>query len=149
MDAILLDTNVLVYAYDPRDHNKQEQAKLVLDRLATRERAAVSVQCLSEFFSVTTRRLPERLTEEQALASVERLARVCWVLDLTPAAVLDGCAGVVRHGLSIWDALIWAVARLNQVPLVLTEDAPHGTTLGGVRFMNPFDPTFDMQVLRY
>ena len=49
MSAFLVDTNVLVYAYDPRDRKKQQHARAILDRLVSRELAVVSVQCLTEF----------------------------------------------------------------------------------------------------
>ena len=144
---MLLDTNVLVYAHDPRDRPKQERALLVLDRLVEAGRAVLSAQCLSEFFAVATRRLPEPLTPAEALAQVDRLARACGVLDVTPAVVLEGCRGSVQHGLALRDALIRAAARLNLVPAVLTEDAPHGRTLEGVRFLNPFALEFDLGLL--
>jgi len=146
-NGFLVDTNVLVYAYDLRDRNKHERATLALGAVIGARRAVLSVQCLSEFFNVTTRRLPEPLTREQALTRIERLSYVCRVLDLTPAVVLEGCSGTVRHGLSIWDALIWAAAKMNQVPYVLTEDAPHERFLEGVRFLNPFVPDFDLRIL--
>ena len=58
--TILIDTNVLVYAHDPRDRRKQERALAVLDRLMNQGRVALSVQCLSEFFNTTTRRLSSK-----------------------------------------------------------------------------------------
>ncbi len=131
LNACLVDTNVLIYAYDPRDRDKQQRAILVLDELIESERAVISVQCLSEFFNVATRRLPETLAQEDALVRVQRLTRICRVLDLTPTVVLEGCRGATQHGLSLRDTLIWAVAKLNQVPYVLTEDAPHRRFLGG------------------
>lgn len=145
--GILVDSNILVYAYDPRDRRKQEQAALVIDRLIEAGTAVLSVQCLSEFFNATTRKLPERLSPAEALVRVTRLVRSCRVLDLTAAAVLEGCRGASQHSLSVWDALIWAVAKLNQVPYVLTEDMQHGLFLEGVRFQNPFAPEFDPTLL--
>ncbi len=57
----------------------------------------------------------------------------------------EALRGVDAHRLSFWDALIWAVARLNQVPIVLTEDLPGGQTwIDGVRYLNPIDPGFDL-----
>ena len=35
MDAVLIDTNVLVYAYDRSEPEKQRRALAVLNRLAT------------------------------------------------------------------------------------------------------------------
>ena len=66
-NAFLIDTNILVYAHDPRDHDKQGRALAVLDNLVDRELAVLSVQCLSEFFSVVTRRLPEAMTADEAV----------------------------------------------------------------------------------
>ena len=144
---MLVDTNVLVSAHDPRDRPKQERALGVLDLLIGSGRAVLSAQCLSEFFVVVTRRLPEPLAPAEALAQADRLARACRVRDVTAAVVLEGCRGSTHHGLALWDALIWAAARLNQVPAVLTEDAPHGRTLEGVRFLNPFAAEFDRSLL--
>jgi len=145
--TILIDTNVLVYAHDPRDRRKQERALAVLDRLINQGGVALSVQCLWEFFNTTTRWLPEPLPSEVAQAQVERFVRGCRILDLTAGAVLEGCRGAGEHSLSIWDALIWATAKLNQVPLVLSEDFVDGGFLEGVRFLNPFAPAFDLALL--
>ena len=41
--TILIDTNVLVYAHDPRDRRKQERALAVLDRLMNQGHVALSV----------------------------------------------------------------------------------------------------------
>jgi serine/threonine protein kinase len=40
-----------------------------------------------------------------------------------------------------------ATARLNQVEIVLSEDFQDGRVLDGVRFMNPFVPSFDLAAL--
>src|SRR5207237_1202431 len=126
---------------------KQDIATEVFERLVASGRAALSVQCLSEFFSTSTRLLGEPLSRGQALERVERFARVCNILELTGQAVLLGCQATIRHQMSIWDALIWAVARTNQVPFIITEDAEHGRELEGVRYLNPFDGAFDLDAL--
>jgi predicted nucleic acid-binding protein len=141
---ILVDTNVLVYTHDARDRAKQRRAVEILRALVQTERAVLSVQCLTEFFRAVTQRLPEPLTIPQARAEVSLLMQSYRVLPLTPLVVLEACDGVVTHQLALWDALIWAIARLNQVPIVLTEDAPHGRFLDGVTFLNPFDPAFNL-----
>jgi predicted nucleic acid-binding protein len=145
--AFLVDTNVLVYAHDPHDRWKQERALAILDRLIPQGLAVRSVQCRTEFFSVVRWKLPDPLSPEDALAQVERFALACPVLDLTSMIVLEGCRGSQVYGLSLWDALVWASAKLNQIPHVLTEVAPHGRVLEGVRFLNPFDPSFDLPLL--
>ena len=148
MSAFLIDTNVLVYAYDPRDRKKQGHARVVLDRLVLGELAVVSVQCLTEFFRVVRWKLPNPLRPEDALSQVVRLARACRVLDLTSWIVLEACRASNTYQVSVWDALIWASAKVNQIPDVLTEDWEHERVLEGVRFLNPFDPTFDPALLK-
>jgi len=49
--------------------------------------------------------------------------------------------------LSYYDAQIWAVARLGQMGVVLSEDFNPGTVLDGVSFTNPLDPAFDLATL--
>jgi predicted nucleic acid-binding protein len=143
----LVDTNVLVYASDPRDRAKQTAAAELLEALIATQRAVLSVQCLTEFYSVVTRRLRDPIAPREALGWVEQFAGACRILDLTGAVALEGLRGSARYQLSSWDALIWSAAKLNQIPYVLTEDAEHGRILEGVRYLNPFDPAFDPRVL--
>lgn len=146
MPASLVDSNVLVYAHDFRDLRKQRVAIDAVSRLSVAGMAAVSAQCLSEFF-VTVTRLPDAMTARQALDQVERMARACRVVDVSGAVVLEGLRGAERHGMSIWDALIWSAAKLNQIPVVLSEDFQDGRVVEGVRYVNPFDPGFDVSSL--
>jgi predicted nucleic acid-binding protein len=142
-NAFLVDTNILVYPFDPRDAIKQRRAIAVVSHLIDHGLAVLSVQCLSEFYNAVTRRLAEPMSTRDGLLEVERFMGTCRVFDLTPAAVLEACRNAGARKLSVWDALIWAVAKLNQVPYVLTEDFQHGRFLEGVRFQNPFAPEFD------
>src|ERR1041385_513107 len=63
--AFLIDTNVLVYAYDRADATKQARAIAVVDQLASRQRGALSAQVLSEFLVTVTRKLEPPLTLEK------------------------------------------------------------------------------------
>jgi predicted nucleic acid-binding protein len=69
------------------------------------------------------------------------------VLDLTPSVVLEAFAGTLSHQLSLWDALIWASAKLNGIPNVLTEDPQSADLIEGVRYVNPFSASFDLALL--
>jgi predicted nucleic acid-binding protein len=134
----LVDTNVLVYAYDLSEPAKQERAFEVLDHLAETGAGVLSVQVLSEFFTVVTRKIPKPLSVEDAVERVENYLRAWRVLPLTAALVFEALRGVQTHGMSYWDALIWATAKLNQIATILSEDFADGRLLEGVRFSNPF-----------
>ncbi len=83
----------------------------------------LSVQNLSEFFSITTRGAKPKLTTAEATQQVEWLARSWPVLDLTPLIVLEAMRGVRDHRLAFWDSQLWATARLNQIPVIFSEGA--------------------------
>jgi predicted nucleic acid-binding protein len=143
MPLILLDTNVLVYFYDHNSPKKQKQARLVLGQLAALKHGCISAQSLAEFVSVTMRKLKPPFTPVEALAEANLLSASLQVFDLTPQIILEAVRGVRDHQLSYYDAQIWAAARLNQIPIVFSEDFQDGQTIEGVRFANPFLDTFN------
>lgn len=145
MSRILVDTNLLVYLYDHRDGGRQERAQAVLGRLQESGSGRLSVQSLAEFFSVTTRKLIPALTAAEALQQIDAFGRIWPVLDLTLMIALEAGRGVVEHQFSYYDAQIWATARLNQVPVIFSEDFRDGTVVEGVRFVNPFAAAFEIE----
>ena len=147
MSDVLIDTNVVVYAYDVRDRDKQLRALEVLRRLVADGRGRLSAQVLGEFLRVATRKLVPPLTPGEAVEQAGNLAASWPVVPITAFIVLEAGRGVEAHRLSYWDAQLWATARLNQIEIVLTEDFEHGRTLDGVRFLNPFAPGFQLSAL--
>lgn len=144
---IFVDTNVLVYAYDRAEPRKQRQALDILRRLVAGGRGRLSAQILGEFFRAVTEKIRAPLTAADAYAQVATLIRAWPILSITPLVILEAARGVRDHRLSYWDAQVWATARLNQIPVVLSEDFEHGRVLDGVRFLNPFSRTFDFATL--
>jgi predicted nucleic acid-binding protein len=142
--AFFVDSNVLVYAYDPGDPAKASRARACLRRLGDARNGAISAQVLGEFFVVVTRRLHPPLSAETAERVAMNLSRSWPVYDVTGAAVLEAMRAVQQYQLQYWDGLIWATAKLNGVPNVLTEDLPSGSLVEGVRFEDPFAADFEL-----
>jgi predicted nucleic acid-binding protein len=147
LSEVLIDTNILVYGHDPRDLAKQKRSQTVLDQLIRAGSAVLSIQCLNEFYRAVRWRIPERVTATQALREVDRFARNCRVLPITATAALDGMRACDQYSMSFWDSLIWAVAKEGGIPYMLTEDFDDGTSVEGVRFVEPFTPSFDLSSL--
>jgi len=145
MPPILIDTNVLVYTFDQNEPATQDRAIRTLKSLELAGSGRLSVQCLAEFFAVSTRRLRPALSRVEAAVQVERFARTYHIFDLTPTIVVEATRGARDHSLSYYDAQLWATARLNQVPVIFSEDFPSGATLEGVRFVNPFAADFVLE----
>jgi predicted nucleic acid-binding protein len=136
--SYLVDTNILVYAYDRSERAKQTRARDILDWLQCRGCGTVSTQILGEFFWIVTRRLQEPLSLREAYVELERHLRSWRTLEITRVIVLEAGRGCVHYQMPFWDAQIWATAKLNQIPQVLSEDFQHGRTIEGVEFVNPF-----------
>jgi predicted nucleic acid-binding protein len=129
--------NILVYLYDQDDLARQNRALQVVQDVQVSGDGRLSVQTLAEFASVAIPKLRPPLTPAEVLRQVDQLARSYRVLEVPPPIVRETVRGVRDHQLAYCDAQIWATARLNQVPTVLSEDFRPGTTLEGVRFVNP------------
>lgn len=145
--VILVDTNVVVYAYDASETLKQPRARLVLSRIHEQAAGALTVQVLNEFFVTSTRRIVAPLTLEEARQRIVTYVTTWPILHLTPQTVLEAVRGVQQYQLAYWDALLWASARLNGIPYLLSEDGPTGATIEGVRYVNPFVAGFDIEAL--
>lgn len=143
----LVDSNVLVYAFDAASRDKQARAARLLAGIEPLGRGVLSTQVLGEFFRVVTERIPHPLAAAQARLEVERLVTAWPVLPITAPIVIEAARGVRDHRMSYWDAQLWATARLNQVDVVLSEDFQDGRILDGVRFVNPFSASFDLAAL--
>ena len=142
---IFVDTNVLVYAYDRSEPIKQAIAVTVLASIVRSGAGVISAQVLSEFFNAVTRKIPAPLTLEEAHARVQNLLRLLHVVPVTDLIVLEAVRGVREHQLSLWDAQIWAAARLNQIPVILSEDFRGDLVLEGIRVVDPFRPDFKLE----
>jgi len=142
MATLLIDTNVLVYAYDRATPEKQRRAIDLLDHIRAAREGAVSAQTLSEFFRVATRKLTPPLTPPEAENQLQAFVAQWPVLPVTEKVVLEAARGARMYQFHFWDAQIWAAARLNGLPLVFSEDCNHNAVIEGVRFVNPFAPDF-------
>jgi predicted nucleic acid-binding protein len=143
----LVDTNLFVYAIDATDPVRGERARSVLDRLVGSDRGGISTQVLSELAATLFRRRLPGLGAETIADLVRNIAAAWTVFPVNDMVVIEAVRGVERYQFSYFDAQVWAVARLNAVPMVLTEDFQVGATIEGVTFLNPLDEAFDLDLL--
>lgn len=141
----IVDTNILLYAYDRGEPAKQPRALALLDQLAAHDIGVLTSQVLAEFFVNATRKLKPPLTIEEAYNSIENYLLSWEILDVTGPIVLEAVRGVRTHRIPYWDAQIWASARMNQIPVILSGDFGERVTIEGVRFINPFSTGFDIK----
>lgn len=137
-DRFLIDTNILVYAYDRSEYAKQPRARALLAWLAGLGVGVLSTQILAEYFWALTRKLTERATAQEARLRVERYVRSWIVVGITPTILVEAARGASEHGFPYYDAQIWATARMHKIPDVVSEDFASSSRVEGVEFVNPF-----------
>jgi predicted nucleic acid-binding protein len=139
----LIDTNVLVYCFDPRDTRKQSLAIDLIRRELEAGTARLAHQSLVEFFAATTRSLEDfggsgMLSQPDAAWEAEELLRQFKVLYPSEAQVRLALRGCLTYGLNWFDAHLWSFAELNGVDVLYSEDFQHERVYGTVRVVNPF-----------
>ena len=145
--SVLVDTNVLVYAYDRSEPVKRERAREVMLMLGETRRGVVSTQVLTEFVAVTTRGKDPLLDEGFAIEQARALAGAWPVLPVLRETVLQALDCRQVHQVQLWDAVLWATARRALVDTVVSEDFQDGRCLDGVCFFDPFAADFDLAKL--
>lgn len=136
VSTVFVDTNVLLYAVDPRDAAKQTAAQSWLRQLWLRDCGRLSTQVLNELYA-NVRRIAPALPVDRARQVVRRYrAWGPWVVD---DRTVD-CAWDLqdRFGLAYWDALMVAAAVQQGCRWLLTEDLQHGQRIDELRIVNPF-----------
>ena len=139
--ASLVDTNVLVYACDPRDPAKQRRALSLLERGAEDGSLVLPFQAAVEFVSVATRRGgpgTPLLELHDAITHLDRLLQQFELLLPTEEVLRTALTGAAVYHLPWYDALLWAYAEANGIPEILSEDFQGGRVYGKVRVVDPF-----------
>ena len=140
--SVFVDSNVLLYAHDRSETDKQPVAHAWLEALGADKTGRVSPQVLREFYWNATRRLARPLTRAAARDVVRKFAP--WSVAADDAALVDEAWKLEdRSQLAWWDALIVASAIRADCRWLLTEDLQDGQRFGHVVVVNPFRHTPD------
>ncbi len=115
-----------------------------LNYLVSNGIGAISTQVLSEFFTIVTRKITLPLTVEDAYTQLQVFIRAWPVLTVTSKVVLEAARGVRDYQINFWDAQLWAAAKMNSIPVILSEDFNTGAIIEGVTFINPFAASFQI-----
>ena len=139
--ASLVDTNILVYRFDPRSPEKQKIATALLREGLKRDSIRIAHQALVEFVAVVgyvrVGRQP-LLSPDDARREAEELLNQFTVLYPTAPLFRTALRGMAAYHLSWFDAHLWAYAEHYGLPELISEDFEHGRMYGSVRVVNPF-----------
>ncbi len=139
----LVDTNVLVYRFDPRFPDKQQRARELLRQGIEEDNIRIPHQALIEFVAATTRPLTRGSTQRllstgEAQREIEEMLAQFSVLFPDEEVVRLALRGSASYQLPWFDAHLWAYAERFSLDTIWSEDFAHNRLYGRVRTKNPF-----------
>jgi predicted nucleic acid-binding protein len=140
--STIVDTNIVVYSYDPRDLRKRHIAAELLRHGLAEQSICLSYQAVVEFYAAVTRRDRNSgialLDHAAATRETEKMLAEFVVLYPTDDIIRAAMEATAVYQLPWYDALMWAYAEVNGLTELLSEDFQHGRLYGRVRVRNPF-----------
>ena len=136
----LIDTNILVYAFDADSGRKYAIAKDLIGRSwMGKERYAVSTQNLAEFSVIVREKVAHPVPSEDVRQFLSLIMRShSWqVLGYSAKTIIRAHEIRDEHNLHFWDALLAATMSENSVRTIITEDA-HFRNVPWITVLNPF-----------
>ena len=139
---VFVDTNILVYARDASEPDKQPRAEACLVALWESGRGCLSTQVLSEYHVTVTSRLKPGMSRESAWEDVEAL--FAWDPISVDAALQRQARQIENlYRFSWWDCMIVSAALTARARYLLTEDLQDGQRIEDLQIVNPFTTELD------
>lgn len=137
----LVDTNILVYRFDPRFPSKQARAAELLRSGVADDSLVLPHQALIEFVAVVSRPIAggkPLMSVDEAHREVEDMLAQFPVVYPTENTIRAALRGAALYKLSWFDAHLWAYADERGLDTLWSEDFEDGRLYGRVRVENPF-----------
>jgi predicted nucleic acid-binding protein len=131
-----LDTNVLVYAYNPMDLRKREIAREIVKK-AVSGGGVASYQVLAEFAATLLHKVSPPMQVEQVKIALDSLGPMKLV-QLDHGVVRRAVEARGAYGIHFYDGMIVAAAERGGCGRILSEDLNGGQKYFQVLVENPF-----------
>jgi predicted nucleic acid-binding protein len=136
-----VDTNLLVYAIDPREQEKRLRMADLLRALVKSRSLVLSPQSLGEFYRTVTER-HRLMAARDAREFLQSLIPSCTApYDLDVLARAFNMQDTTNYGW--WDCMLLAAADIAGCRFFLSEDLQHRRIIDGLTILNPFKSSTD------
>jgi predicted nucleic acid-binding protein len=133
-----IDTNILVYCFDPKSPAKAKKASQLIRQAANTGEGVISYQVVQEFFNVALRRFSEPMTAAEAEQYLITVLRPLLAVHSSLTIFFEALRITEQHRMPWYDALIVAAALESKCTRLYSEDFQHGRKIEGLRIENPF-----------
>jgi predicted nucleic acid-binding protein len=133
-----LDTNILVYTFDPKNTDKRERARSLVETALQSNVGVISYQVVQEFLNVSTRKFAMPMAPDAARdylnIVLEPLCAVFPSIALYQRAI--GLSERWRYG--FYDSLIIGSALEAECSILYSEDLQDRQKIESLTIVNPF-----------
>jgi predicted nucleic acid-binding protein len=137
MTKKLIDSNILIYAYDLSDEKKHKSAKDVLRDLLVNDQAIVSVQNLAEFARAMTEKAKKPISRAEVRQLILEFTDSLKVVTYDGHTIADALLIASKYDLHFYDSLLLATMELHHIDQIVTED-DHFKRISWLKVTNPF-----------
>ena len=130
-----LDTNILIYSIDCDAGDRHQRAVQLMQEMITSD-CTLTLQSLSEFFSVTTRK--GKMPKQDAIEQINDWMTLFPVIHAVPTTLKMAMNAVWKHQFSFWDAMLVETSVQAGVTRLYSEDMQHQQIWKGMIIENPF-----------
>lgn len=135
MNKIFIDTNIIVYANDARDSEKQAKAVEIVTENMKLGTGVISTQVLQEYAHVALNKLSQR---QDVILRQLLLLEELEVIQQSPPLIRRSVEIKTTYQISFWDACIISAAEHAKCNIILSEDLNNGQFYSGMALENPF-----------
>lgn len=133
-----LDTNILVYTFDPSRREKQSISRNLVREALTNRSGCISYQVIQEFLNLASRKFATPLSISDCQTYLSNV--------LEPLCEVFASTGLLHRALevssrwrwSFYDSLIVAAALSVESKILYTEDFQHNLKVEDMIIRNPF-----------
>ncbi|RLJ21401.1 PIN domain nuclease [bacterium endosymbiont of Escarpia laminata] len=135
MSKQFLDTNIIVYANDSRDVEKQKRSLEIVAEHMRSGTGVISTQVLQEYAHVALNKLHQR---QDVILRQLVLLEGLEVIQQSPALIRRSVEIKTSYKISFWDACIISAAEHAKCDVILSEDLNNSQFYSGIAMKNPF-----------
>jgi len=139
-DKILFDTNIIVYAYDASEPDKQKICAGLLEKVYENEiNGTISNQILGEVFKGLTENIEKPISLDDAKLVIENIIDSdSWIkINYNHQTVKNTIVTVKIHRTPFWDSLIAETMKENGIVKIYTENEKDFKKISGIEVINP------------
>lgn len=138
MTKVLIDTTVLVYAFDNSDREKQEKAKKILVELEANGTGVLSIQNIVEFARTLTEKARPQQDPNTVRSYIIQLKKLFEIKYYNEGTVAEALHISASCGIHFFDALIAATMEENYIYDIATENEKDFKKITSLKVINPF-----------